>query len=155
MSRDQFRAQVTAVTEKIANMPLDATLERFLNTHFGADSEAFQQLKQGCQEGISEGWMCQHEAGGIKYGRVFQSSPELQEFSVDVVDMKDIVGPHHTHPQGEIDLMIPMDAHARFDDHGAGWVVYEPGSAHRPTVQGGRALVLYLLPHGAIEFSKT
>ena len=29
-----------------------------------------------------------------------------------------------------------------------------PGSAHRPTVAAGRALVLYLLPQGAIEFTK-
>jgi uncharacterized protein DUF4863 len=34
-------------------------------------------------------------------------------------------------------------------------VVYEPGSAHRPRVTDGKALVLYLLPQGAIEFSKT
>jgi len=33
-------------------------------------------------------------------------------------------------------------------------VVYGPGSAHRPTVRGGKALVLYLLPAGAIEFTK-
>jgi hypothetical protein len=32
--------------------------------------------------------------------------------------------------------------------------VYPPGSAHRPTVSGGRALVLYLLPEGRIEFSR-
>jgi hypothetical protein len=29
-----------------------------------------------------------------------------------------------------------------------------PGSAHRPTVSQGRALVLYLLPDGRIEFTK-
>jgi len=27
-------------------------------------------------------------------------------------------------------------------------------SAHRPTVTGGRALILYLLPEGRIEFTK-
>ncbi|MBP6368696.1 MAG: DUF4863 family protein, partial [Burkholderiales bacterium] len=42
---------------------------------------------------------------------------------------------------------------ATFDGQGAGWVVYGPGSAHSPTVAGGRALVLYLLPQGAIEFT--
>ena len=47
----------------------------------------------------------------------------------------------------------PAVATARFDGHGAGWVVYGPGSAHSPTVTGGRALVLYLLPQGAIEFT--
>jgi hypothetical protein len=54
---------------------------------------------------------------------------------------------------GEIDLVMPLDADAQFDGHGAGWVVYGPDSVHRPTVAQGRALVLYLLPDGAIEFT--
>jgi hypothetical protein len=72
---------------------------------------------------------------------------------VDVVDMDDLAGPHHAHPNGEIDMIMPLTEGARFDGHGAGWLVYGPGSAHRPTVTGGRALVLYLLPGGAIDFS--
>ncbi|PKO57382.1 MAG: DUF4863 domain-containing protein, partial [Betaproteobacteria bacterium HGW-Betaproteobacteria-19] len=38
--------------------------------------------------------------------------------------------------------------------HGAGWFVYGPGTVHRPTVSDGRAHVLYLLPQGAIEFTR-
>jgi hypothetical protein len=57
------------------------------------------------------------------------------------------------HPEGEIDLIMPMDEGATFDGRGAGWLVCPPGSAHRPTVQGGRALVLYLLPQGQIQFT--
>ena len=75
-------------------------------------------------------------------------------FSVDVVDMDEVVGPHHGHPNGEIDLVMPLEGEAKFDGHGAGWVVYPAGSAHHPTVSGGRALVLYLLPEGSIEFSR-
>ncbi|SDQ34798.1 DUF4863 family protein [Paraburkholderia tuberum] len=75
-------------------------------------------------------------------------------FSVDVVDMQDIAGPHHVHPHGEIDLIMPLTDGATFDGHPAGWCVYGPGSAHRPTVANGRALVLYLLPQGAIEFTR-
>jgi hypothetical protein len=59
------------------------------------------------------------------------------------------------HPEGEIDLIMPMDEGATFDGRGAGWLVCPPGSAHRPTVRLGRALVLYLLPQGRIEFSAT
>lgn len=73
--------------------------------------------------------------------------------SVDVVDMDDVVGPHHRHPNGEIDLIMPQRGNALFDGHGAGWLVCPPGSAHHPTVSGGRALVLYLLPEGSIEFT--
>jgi len=71
-----------------------------------------------------------------------------------VVDMADITGPHHVHPQGEIDLIMPLDEGATFDGNPAGWCVHPPGSAHRPTVRNGRALVLYLLPQGQIEFTK-
>jgi hypothetical protein len=49
---------------------------------------------------------------------------------------------------------MPLTEHAQFDGRGAGWLVYGPDTAHSPTVSGGRALVLYLLPGGAIEFTK-
>ena len=98
--------------------------------------------------------MCQCEAGGIRYGRVLAAEDDLQRFSVDVVDMNDVVGPHHRHPQGEVDLIMPLEGQATFDGHPAGWCVYPPDSAHRPTVRQGRALVLYLLPEGQIEFTR-
>ncbi len=66
--------------------------------------------------------------------------------------MPSLEGPHHCHPRGEIDLVMPIEGEARFDDHPAGWVVYAGGTAHHPTVSHGRALVLYLLPEGSIEF---
>jgi hypothetical protein len=40
-----------------------------------------------------------------------------------------------------------------FDGRPAGWVLYPPGSAHRPTVSEGRAFVLYLLPEEQIRFT--
>jgi hypothetical protein len=103
---------------------------------------------------VAQGWLCDREGGGQRYGRIFKPAPELQGFSVDVVDMSDIAGPHHSHPLGEIDLIMPIDASARFDDHAAGWLVCPPGSAHHPTVTQGRALVLYLLPQGRIDFTR-
>ena len=54
---------------------------------------------------------------------------------------------------GEIDLIMPLDEGALFDGLPAGWMVTPAGSAHCPTVSGGRALVLYLLPQGRIEFT--
>ena len=49
---------------------------------------------------------------------------------------------------------MPVDPTATFDGRGAGWLVYRPGTAHRPTVRQGKALVLYMLPDGVIEFTK-
>ena len=119
------------------------------------DAEAiYAALKASCGQGVTEGWLCNREGGGIRYGRIFKPADDLQGFSVDVVDMRDIAGPHHVHPQGEIDLIMPLDEGATFDGRPAGWCVYPAGSAHSPTVRNGRALVLYLLPQGQIEFTK-
>jgi hypothetical protein len=106
-----------------------------------------------CRAGVDQGWLCRHQAGGIRYGRVIRPGAEAGNHSVDVVLMDDCRGPHHSHPGGEIDMVMPIDAGAKFDGHPAGWVVYPPGSAHTPTVSGGAALVLYLLPGGEIEFT--
>ncbi len=155
MSKAHFRELVAEFTEQLVGRPLDADLDRWLNTHHGVDSPSYRSFRQACLDGAAEGWMCEREGGGIRYGRVFAAADDLHRFSVDVVDMHDIVGPHHSHPLGEIDLIMPLDGDARFDDRAAGWCVYPPGSAHRPTVTGGRALVLYLLPEGQIEFTRT
>jgi hypothetical protein len=97
--------------------------------------------------------MCNRSAGGIRFGRVIKPQQQLERYSVDVVEMDSIVGPHHAHPNGEIDMIMPLDPDAKFDGRGAGWLVYPPSSRHSPTVTGGKALVLYLLPEGAIDFS--
>lgn len=154
MPTDDFRRQLAELTTALAGRPLDSTLQQWLNAECGAGSETYQRLAASCRRGVDEQWLCQREAGGIRYGRVFEPAADLGGFSVDVVDMDDVVGPHHAHPHGEIDLVVPLDDGARFDGHGAGWVVYDPGSAHRPTVSDGRALVMYLLPGGSIEFSR-
>lgn len=154
MTPDHLRALIAEVTTAIAGKPLDHDLEGYLNQNIGPDSALSMNLRQACEAGVREGWLCEREAGGIRYGRVFKPAADLQGFSVDVVDMEDVVGPHHRHPNGEIDLVMPQESDARFDGQGAGWKVYGPGSAHHPTVSGGRALVLYLLPEGAIEFTR-
>jgi hypothetical protein len=153
MSPQEFQRLIAGVTEQIAGRPLDDALSAWLNATWPEGSPTFQNLVDACRAGIAQGWLCNREAGGIRYGRVFKPAPELHGFSVDVVEMNQIVGPHHRHPNGEIDLIMPLTEGALFDGHPAGWCVYGAGSAHHPTVSHGRALVLYLLPEGAIEFT--
>ena len=153
MSVEDFIAIIARVTGHVAGRPLDAALAHDLNDSLPGDGADVAAIARACREAIRDGWMCNREAGGIRYGRVVKPGQATHGYSVDVVEMSDVVGPHHRHPNGEIDLVMPVDATARFDGHGAGWVVYGAGSAHRPTVTGGRALVLYLLPQGAIEFT--
>jgi hypothetical protein len=153
MDTAAFQTLVSRLTAEIADVPLGAQLAARLNAEHGPGSATYQALFDACRTGVKEGWMCNREGGGIRYGRVLKATEATHGFSVDVVDMDNIAGPHHVHPNGEIDLIMPLTDGARFDSHGAGWCVYEPGSGHQPTVTEGRALVLYLLPEGAIKFS--
>ena len=154
MTAEHFVQLIAGVTATLEGKAVDKALERELNERFPADGPVFKEIVAACRTAVAAGWMCNREHGGIKFGRVAKPGPALHGFSIDVVDMAEVAGPHHLHPQGEIDLIMPLEGDAKFDGHGAGWLVYGPGSAHRPTVSGGRAYVLYLLPEGAIEFTK-
>ena len=154
MTQNEFTDLMASITSRIGSRTLDATLDADLNRTFPAGGDVYRRVVDACHAGIAAGWMCSREHAGIKYGRVVKPGPATHDFSVDVVEMNDVAGGHHRHPTGEIDLIMPVDPEAKFDGRGAGWLVYGAGSAHRPTVTGGKALVLYLLPQGAIEFTK-
>ena len=153
MPQTAFRQLIASLTDQITGRPLDAALDAWLNAEHGPGTATYDGLKAACQQGVAEGWLCNREGGGIRYGRIFKPADDLHGFSVDVVDMATIAGPHHSHPLGEIDLNMPIEGDATFDGRPAGWLVCPPGSAHSPTVAGGRALVLYLLPEGRITFT--
>lgn len=153
-AQQRFKTQLTKITAQIQNRSLDGGLEDWLNEHMGLTSPIYSELKKSCEIGVAQGWLCNREGAGIRYGRIFKPNDELHGFSVDVVLMQNIAGPHHRHPNGEIDLIMPLDGEAHFDNKAGGWMVYAPGSAHSPTVSRGQALILYLLPQGAIEFTK-
>ena len=154
MTQDEFTSLMASITGRIQGRQLDGALEADLNRRFPPGSEVFRAVQDACHAGIAAGWMCNREHAGIKYGRVVKPGEATHGFSVDVVEMENVGGGHHRHPNGEIDLIMPLHGPAEFDGHRAGWLVYEPGTAHVPTVAGGKALVLYLLPQGAIEFTK-
>ncbi|MDX3898927.1 MAG: DUF4863 family protein [Sphingobium sp.] len=149
-----FIELIATVTGAIEGEPIAPPLAATLTAKFPPGSTVFDEIEALCHQGVADGWLCAREQGGIKFGRPIKPGPETHGFSVDVVEMNDIEGPHHSHPNGEIDMVMPIDAHATFDGVPRGWKVYAPGSTHRPTVRGGKALVLYLLPQGAIEFTR-
>ncbi|WP_193175091.1 DUF4863 family protein [Oricola nitratireducens] len=153
MSKQQFLETVTTIADRIGERPLDEKLAAFLNTEFPVDGAVFGDLKTLCAEGEAEGWLMAREAGGIKFGRAVKPGAEARSFSVDVVRMKDVKGPHHVHTTGEIGAIMTISGEPKFDGLAEGWYVYGPGSDHHPTVEGGDAYVLYLLPDGAIEFT--
>jgi hypothetical protein len=153
MNQDQFQVLMQPVMDAISGNPVDQQMAADLNRDFPADSEIFKAIDAACHEAIKAGWMCAHGDEGRAFGRVIKPSLETHDLSVDVVQLRDFVGPHHSHPTGEVCMTMPVTATAKFDGHGAGWCVNEPGSAHSPTVSDGEALVLYLLPGGEIQFT--
>ena len=154
MDLQHFKTLVKPVVAAISQATIDSDLEARLNAAFPPSSAAFRNIENACHEAIKAGWMCDQGGEGRRFGRVLEPSVETDDLSIDVVDLTDIVGPHHRHPTGEVCMVMPVTDGANFDGHDAGWCVNPPGSAHRPTVTNGRALVLYLLPEGKIEFTK-
>src|SRR5690606_353456 len=151
---ETFQGLIRQVTDFIGAKALDKSLQDQLNQQFPYEGETCQRIVEICKSAAQQGWMCQYEAGGVRYGRVIKPHAYMHGYSVDVVDMEDLAGPHHRHPNGEIDLIMPISQDALFDGHPQGWLVYGPDTAHSPTVTQGRAMVLYLLPEGKIEFTR-
>jgi len=153
MNVDFFQKLLKPVTDFVSNQAVDPALARELDRRFPHGGETFNAIEAACHEAIEDGWMCAQGTAGRRFGRVIEPSEATGGLSVDVVDLENIVGPHHRHPTGEICMITPVTRGARFDDTPRGWCVYEPGSDHRPTVTDGEALVLYMLPEGKIEFT--
>jgi hypothetical protein len=154
MTPERLSELLAPITAVLAGRTPALALGDELDARFPPGSAEFTAIESACHEAIAEGWMCAQGGEGRRFGRVIEPGAATHRLSVDVVDLTDIVGPHHAHPTGEICMVMPATPGARFDGKGAGWKVYPPGSAHRPTVTDGRALVLYLLPEGKIEFTK-
>lgn len=150
---EEFQSLISPIAEFVKDSKLDGKLEAQLNDRFPFDGAVFKAIEAACHKGVEQGDLCKHSAGGILFGRAIKPTDALNGFSVDVVKMENIKGPHHVHPQGEIDMIMPISKDAQFDGKGAGWMVYGPKSSHSPTVSKGDALVLYLLPDGQIKFT--
>ncbi len=153
MALTEFLEIIHDIAKAIGDQPLDSNLNTLLNDRFSRKGEKFSRLSALCAQGEAEGWLMQREGGGVKFGRAVKPGTDAGRFSVDVVRMKDVVGPHHIHTTGEIGAIMPISGKPKFDGMPEGWYVYPPGSDHNPTVTGGDAYVLYLLPDGKIEFT--
>lgn len=85
----------------------------------------------------------------LTFGRVAKPQPELGDCSIDAVDMRGAGAPH-LHPNGEVSLCFAVDGDPRFVGYPEGFVVVAPGSRHVPEVTGGRMVIVYFLPGGAM-----
>ncbi len=134
--------------------PSDPALADRLNEVLPLSGDVCAAVRAAAEAEVAAGRLCHREAGGIAFSRPVKPSADSAGFSVDAVVMEDVVGPRHTHTSGEINLCFAQSGEPRFDGHAAGWVVFPPGSTHRPRVDGGRMLILYFLPDGAVEFHR-
>ena len=74
-SQEAFTEAVATITARIAGMSLDANLQAFLTQSFPPGGEAFDDLAELCRQGIDEGWLCEREQGGIRFGRIIKPGP--------------------------------------------------------------------------------
>lgn len=124
-----------------------------LEAEFPFEGEYVQGIASAMRAGVADGSMCHMGEDPVRFSRVLKPSEETHGFSADAVLMT-APGPRHRHPEGEIDLCFAEDGEPAFDGNAPGWTVYAPDSVHVPSVRGGKMLILYLLPGGAIEFLK-
>ncbi len=107
-------------------------------------------LRAALLAAVEEGAICDRQGkGDIRYSRLSRPDENEHGMSIDFVWMSGS-GIDHIHPRGEINLCLKVDGDPRFDDAPEGWVVFEPDSRHVPTVEGGRMLIAYFLPGGAV-----
>ncbi len=151
----RLREVLKPVIDTVHDSRWDGALAGTLNEAFGPGTETFSAIGEACRSGIEDGWMGIEGDDRRKGGRVLEPGPATHDLSVDVVEIADIIGPHHRHPGGEVCAVLPVTEGARFDGKPQGWCVYPPGSAHWPSATGGRVRVMFFLPGGAIEYTDT
>ncbi len=153
MPKEEIAEALLPVFEALRGAdPGDAGLAERLRREFPMDGRVVGTVRARAERGVQEGWLCDREAGGVRFSRPVKPSDATAGFSVDAVVMDRVAGPKHTHPNGEINLCFAQEGAPRFCGHEEGWVAFPPGSTHVPRVDGGRMLILYLLPGGAIHF---
>jgi len=140
---------------EVKDRPMGEELELWLNATYPPDSPLYRELANLVKAGMAEGWACRDEINGPDYRRcqIAPPSSETFGFSIESVYMREIIGREHEHPQGEVNMIVPLDANARVGEVHAGWTCPAPKSQHFPEVHGGAAIFLYYLPGGEIRFT--
>lgn len=148
---DKFQPLIDAARGVDLSDP--STAREQLNARLDPSSPAGERVSAGLKELLDQGKVADRGEHPVKYSRPAKASDATSGFSIDVVDMSG-PGPKHAHPNGEINWCIALEGDPTFDGEPPGWVVEPPASEHVPTVAGGRMLIVYLLPEGAIEFAR-
>lgn len=150
---------LASIVEGLARTPVTTpeaaeSLVAALGDRWPMSSPTIVALQEALRRGVEAGWLCDRGEPHARFSRIAKPSPATLDCSLDLVSLAG-AATEHGHPRGEITLGMPAsaaDADARFDGRPPGWVVMPEGSRHVPTVTGGRMLLLYALPGGAIAW---
>lgn len=154
MNNDTIIDALTPVLERL-NM-LDITdadaAKQALDTEFPVRGEFGDNLRALARQGMEEEWLCNREGGPSMFSRV--AKPDAGKgYSIDAVFMWGD-GPWHKHTKGEVNCLLAFEGDPEFCGIKEGWAVFEPGSQHVPSVKGGKMMIFYMLPEGAVEWKK-
>lgn len=108
MEISEFQALLKPVVDLVSGMAIDSKLTEELNRRFPPGGEVFDTIEKACHQAIADGWMCANGEEGRRWGRVIEACEETGGLSVDVVDLTDLVGSHHSHPGGEVCMVMPI-----------------------------------------------
>ncbi len=122
-----------------------------LERRFPSRGKAARALRSALVQAVEDGVICERQNGDVRFSRLAKPSDTPHDLSIDFVWMTG-PGVNHRHPQGEINLCFAVEGEPRFDGQPEGWIVFSPDSRHVPTVTGGRMLIVYFLPGGAVEW---
>lgn len=147
-----IRDQLRPLTKWLNGRKLNKQLSRDLGRRFPMSDPNIVKLLNSLREGFGAGRLGKRVDPKTVYQHIADAAAEHSQYSIDAVVLTNVKGGRHRHPRGEIDLVIPLQDEARFDGKGEGWLVYPPNSRHSPTVTGGSAIVLFLLPNGEMAF---
>ena len=152
LDRQKLIDALTPICRQVAALDLadPAAAERALEAAIAP--AARQEIGALLGSAFEAGWLCPRSGGeGVHFGRLARPSEANAGVSIDVVEME---GPaaEHRHPNGEVSLCFARSGAPLFDGRGPGFVVLPPGSQHVPTVEGGRMLIVYFLPEGAVDW---
>lgn len=149
-------AIASAPTGPLATIEGATELAALLNARWPTSSPAIEAVAVALRTGVAQGWLCERGEPDARFSRLAKPSADTLGCSLDVVSLRG-AALEHGHPAGEITLAVgatATDEDARFDGHRAGWIVLPAGSRHIPTVTGGRMILLYALPRGAIDWAR-
>lgn len=136
-----------------------AALEASLRERFPPDGPLLRAVEASLAQGVHEGWLCDRGAPHARFCRIAKATPASHGLSVDIVSLEGRAV-EHTHPKGEVTIGFAVasddngapSSEITFDGRPPGWVFLGPGSRHTPAVEGGRMILMYFLPDGAVEW---